>query len=127
DQAHAHSVCTSPAYPPWNFSPTSPTACDAVTIGSGAWETWCLDGAPVYLWAQLEGVTQTMITDCANQPPWIPSTEVLYPDGANDLGGWHGGNSYVLATHPESPSSTVVLEGELPGAETVTSGYGTIW
>lgn len=83
-QAQAFAACQTPSVALDTMNPTE-RHCDAVTITGGSWQAWCSSG-PVYVWAELEGVTST--------GAWKPckgTTEMMPSHGWIEIGGGGSG------------------------------------
>ncbi|HEX7603275.1 MAG TPA: hypothetical protein VF316_16770 [Polyangiaceae bacterium] len=99
----------------------SPKNCDTVTVSGGKWTVWCDPGKAIYVWATIDGLSQTTATSCAGSVPFVDHVSSAFDISGGGVGG--GGTVFQPTTPPPRSSSA---EYELQRPTTATSGQGTL-
>lgn len=118
------------------LGPFGASACGSTTITSGHWELWCdavtdPDAGPsrtAYLFAELNGITQTATTTCAGSIPELTSADIQYDDGT-EQNTYAGGNSNFASNANDSPSWHLAPTGCVTGGPFLVAAVGTgnVW
>lgn len=100
-----------------NGTASTPKDCMAVTFGAGSWTAWCNPGQEIYVWATMDGLSQTAATMCPSATPRFDQQAGRYE---LDGGGVGVGGFEQSGTDPSS------LTYELQNTTSATSGTGTL-
>ncbi len=100
---------------------SGPKDCNVVTVSGGSWTVWCDPGKGIYVWATIEGLSQTSATECVGS---IPHVDQDYAAFSISGGGSGGGGTVHQITSPPPLSSSATYELQRPTP--TTAGQGTL-